>query len=59
MILLETWKTQYGLAPFDRILDSDFSLAMDEALKIALDGILKIGESPETPTFENLSLIHI
>ena len=53
MILLETWKTHYGLAPFDRILDSDFSLAMDKALKIALDGILKIAESPETPTFEN------
>ena len=42
MILLNTWQTPFGLAPFDRILDSDFSPAMDKALEIALAGILEI-----------------
>ena len=53
MILLNTWQTPFGLAPFDRILDSDFSPAMDKALEIALAGILEIAESSEIPTFEN------
>ena len=37
MILLNTWQTPFGLAPCDRILDSDFSPAMDKALEIAGD----------------------
>jgi peptidyl-dipeptidase Dcp len=53
MILLNTWQTPFGLAPFDKISDSDFSPAMDKALETALASILKIAESSEIPTFEN------
>ena len=53
MILLDTWQTPFGLAPFDKISDADFSPAMDRALEIALAGILEIAKSLDTPTFEN------
>ena len=53
MILLETWTTPFGLVPFYQIEDADFAPAMDMALDIALDGIAKIADDPQAPTFEN------
>ena len=53
MILLETWTTPFGLVPFYQIEDADFAPAINKALDIALDGIAKIADDPQAPTFEN------
>ena len=53
MILLDTWTTPFGLAPFDKISDVEFAPAMDQALEVALAGISKIADNPDAPTFEN------
>ena len=53
MNLLDPWTTPFGLAPFDRISDSDFAPAMDAALDHARSEMQAIGKSSEAPTFEN------
>ena len=53
MNLLDPWTTPFGLAPFDRISDSDFAPAMDVALDHARSGMQAIAKSSEAPTFEN------
>jgi peptidyl-dipeptidase Dcp len=53
MILLDTWTTPFGLAPFDKISDVEFAPAMDQALEVALAGIAKIADNLDAPTFEN------
>ena len=53
MNLLDPWTTAFGLAPFDRLSDSDFAPAMDAALDHARLGMQAIGKSSEAPTFEN------
>ena len=53
MILLDTWTTPFGLAPFDKISDAEFAPAMDKALEVALAGISEIANNPAVPTFEN------
>ena len=53
MILLDTWTTPFGLAPFDKISDAEFAPAMDKALEVALAGISEIANNPDMPTFEN------
>jgi len=53
MILLDTWTTPFGLAPFDKIFDAEFAPAMDQALDVALAGISKIAANPDAPTFKN------
>ena len=53
MILLDTWKTPFGLAPFDMISDAEFSPAMDKALEVALAGISEIANNSEVLSFEN------
>ena len=53
MILLDTWTTPFGLAPFDKIFDAEFAPAMDQALDMAMAGISKIAANPDAPTFKN------
>ena len=53
MILLDNWKTPFGLAPFDTIFDAEFAPAMDKALEVALAGIFEIADNPEVLSFEN------
>ena len=53
MILLDSWKTPFGLAPFDKISDAEFAPAIDKALEVALAGISKIADNPEVLSFEN------
>ncbi|MBT7344323.1 MAG: M3 family metallopeptidase, partial [Rhodobacteraceae bacterium] len=53
MNLLDPWTTAFGLAPFDRLSDSDFAPAMDAALDHARLGMQAIGKSSDAPTFEN------
>lgn len=56
MILLDDWKTPYGLAPFDQIRDDDFAPALDRAIEITRQNVLDIAANPDAPTFENTIL---
>jgi len=51
--LLEDWTTPFGLAPFDRIEDSHFAPAFEEALEEARTDIDRIATSDAAPGFEN------
>ncbi|MTI17327.1 M3 family peptidase [Rhodobacteraceae bacterium RKSG542] len=52
-ILLETWKTAYGIPPFAQIKPEDFEPAFDVALKAAEEEVQAIADNPQAPTFEN------
>ena len=51
--LLEEWQTPFGLPPFDKIKDEDFSPAVDAALAEARAGIAAITGNQDEPTFAN------
>ncbi|MEL6167367.1 MAG: M3 family metallopeptidase [Pseudomonadota bacterium] len=51
--LLDDWTTPFGLPPFDRISDDDFSPAVDQTLDRARTEIDRIAQNPEAPTFAN------
>jgi peptidyl-dipeptidase Dcp len=51
--LLSDWNTPFGIAPFDKIADTDFSSALDEALVADMAETCAIAEQKEAPTFEN------
>jgi peptidyl-dipeptidase Dcp len=51
--LLETWDTPFGLPPFDRVPDDDFSPALDAALDVARGELAAITENPRPATFAN------
>ncbi len=51
--LLADWDTPFRIAPFDRISDSDFEPAFDEALAAHLAEIDAIATNPEPATFAN------
>lgn len=51
--LLEDWKTPFGLPPFDRIADSDFAPAFDEAFRQSRAAINTIADNPDAATFAN------
>lgn len=49
----EASKLPYQAPPFDKIKDGDFQPAMEAGMKLQLEEIQKIADSPESPTFEN------
>ncbi|KAA8612296.1 M3 family metallopeptidase [Salipiger aestuarii] len=51
--LLADWDTPFQLAPFDRISDSDFAPAFDEALAAHLAEVDAIATNPEPANFAN------
>lgn len=51
--LLETWKTPFGLPPFERIKPEHFAPAYDVAMKEALKNIDAIANDKAAPTFAN------
>lgn len=51
--LLETWTTPFEVAPFDKIEDSHFAPAFDEAIQAHLEEISAIATSSEHPSFSN------
>jgi peptidyl-dipeptidase Dcp len=51
--LLADWKTPYGIAPFDLVVDDDFAPALEEALALHVAEIDTIADSPDTPSFAN------
>ncbi|QUS54213.1 M3 family metallopeptidase [Pseudovibrio brasiliensis] len=52
-VLLQDWKTPFGLPPFSQIKPEDFEGAFEEAFKAGEDNINRIAQNPEEPTFEN------
>ncbi|MES0868003.1 M3 family metallopeptidase [Pseudovibrio sp. SCP19] len=52
-VLLQDWKTPFGLPPFSQIKPEDFEGAFEEAFKAGEDNIHRIAQNPEEPTFEN------
>lgn len=50
---LESWKTPYGIPPFDQIKTSDFIPAIKEGIKQQDSAISSIVANPDAPTFEN------
>ncbi|MFS8181817.1 M3 family metallopeptidase [Pseudovibrio denitrificans] len=52
-VLLQDWKTPFGLPPFSQIKPEDFEGAFEEAFKAGEDHINRIAQNPEEPTFEN------
>ncbi|SFT89671.1 peptidyl-dipeptidase Dcp [Pseudovibrio denitrificans] len=52
-VLLQDWKTPFGLPPFSQIKPEDFEGAFEEAFKAGEDNIIRIAQNPEEPTFEN------
>ena len=51
--LLDDWNTPYAVAPFDRIEDTHFAPAMEEALAAHLAEIEAIAQDTAAPTFAN------
>ena len=51
--LLSNWNTAFGIAPFDKISDKDFSSALNQALAADMAETCAIAEQKEAPTFEN------
>jgi peptidyl-dipeptidase Dcp len=51
--LLDDWTTPFGLPPFDRIGDEDWTPAVDAALAEARARIAAIAAEPEPPSFAN------
>ncbi len=52
-VLLQDWKTPFGLPPFSQIKPEDFEDAFEEAFKEGEGNINRIAQNPEYPTFEN------
>ena len=52
-VLLEEWRTPFGIPPFDRIQITDYLPAFDAALQRHNNEIDAIVQNPEAPTFEN------
>ncbi|RFP87863.1 M3 family peptidase [Rhodobacteraceae bacterium 63075] len=52
--LLETWDTPFGIAPFDRIDDGDFSPALETALAENEAEIAAIASDPRAADFGNV-----
>lgn len=52
--LLETWKTPFGLPPFDKIKAEHFEPAFDEAIRQALAEVDAIANNTAAPTFANV-----
>lgn len=52
-VLLQDWETPFGLPPFDRVRDEEFSPAVEAALAEARTNVAAIAESAEAPTFAN------
>ncbi len=52
-ILLTEFTTPYGVPPFDKISESDYIPAFNEAMKLHNEEIKNIVENPDEPTFEN------
>ena len=48
--LLAEWDTPFGIAPFDRISDDDFTPALQEALAAHRAEIDAIASNPDAPT---------
>ena len=51
--LLAEWNTPFGTPPFNIIGTNHFKPAIEEAIKIAAEEIMKITENFEAPDFEN------
>ena len=51
--LLGDWNTPFEIAPFDKIADTDFSPALDQALAADMAETIAIAQQPDAPTFEN------
>ena len=51
--LLADWKTPFGIAPFDLVVDDDFAPALEEALALHVAEIDTIADSPDAPSFAN------
>ena len=51
--LLADWDTPFGIAPFDKISDEDFTPPLDAALAAHLAEIDAIAGNPEAPSFAN------
>ena len=52
-VLLQDWKTPFGLPPFSQIKPEDFEEAFEEAFEAGEENITRIAQNPEDPTFEN------
>ncbi|MGR3503109.1 M3 family metallopeptidase [Pseudaestuariivita sp.] len=52
-ILLQDWDTPFGIAPFDKITDDDFSAAFEVALAEDKAEIDAIADQSEQPSFAN------
>lgn len=52
-LLLEEFKTPYGIPPFDKIKVEDYKPAFEEAIKEYHSNVDKIVSNKEEPTFEN------
>ena len=52
-ILLENWNTPFGLPPFSKISDDDFSPALDAALDQARSELAAIAGNPAPADFAN------
>ncbi len=49
----ETWNTPFGVAPFDKIKDSDYLPAFEEAIREKRAEVSEIADNSDAPTFEN------
>ena len=52
-ILLEEWKTPFGLPPFEKIRDEDFLPAFRQAMQEHLAEVEGIADAPGEPAFQN------
>lgn len=52
-VLLEDWKTPFGLPPFSKIKAEDFADAFGEAFTAGEQNFDRIAQDPAKPTFEN------
>lgn len=52
--LLDDWTGPFGLAPFDRIADTDFEPALDVALELHTKEMQLIADNPEPASFANV-----
>jgi peptidyl-dipeptidase Dcp len=51
--LLQKWNTPHQTPPFDKIKNEHYLPAFDEGIRQSYEGIDKIVNNPDTPTFEN------
>ena len=51
--LLQEWITPFGIAPFDKISDDDFSPAFEQTLLTDMQEKLAVANNSEPPTFAN------